>query len=359
MAGYTNPPNRRRLSLLAGLLALAGPAHAESELLGLAGTSPGERAAIVAVCKMGRGAIESLCYANQLAMLARLGRKPDMSPASASQRAAIIAACSNKRNPGERFGCERAQLAAAGLPVRDEAGAGPLHIEFATSAPPTASQRLLTNEQPVSMPFFSLEKWRNERPAMPPARAGAAMRPSELYARVAPSVYIVLASDHAIELAERTAQAQGSAVAVTDRILLTNCHVVTGRPQISLAQQGQTGRATLVYADPGGDRCFLRSDTMPVHPIQGVRRFDDLAVGEPVFSLGAPVGLELSFGEGMVSGLREFEGVRVVQNSAPSWHGSSGGGLFDARGNLVGITTAASSTVPNLNFSIAAEDFWP
>ena len=98
---------------------------------------------------------------------------------------------------------------------------------------------------------------------------------------------------------------------------------------------------------------------MEVHPIRGVRRFEDLHVGESVFSLGTPSGLELSFGEGLVSGLRLNEGVRMIQNSAPSWHGSSGGGLFDARGNLIGITTAGSTTVANMNFSIAAEDFWP
>jgi S1-C subfamily serine protease len=96
-----------------------------------------------------------------------------------------------------------------------------------------------------------------------------------------------------------------------------------------------------------------------LHPIQGVRRFADIRVGEPVFSVGTPIGLERTFGEGIVTGLRQFEGVRIVQNSAPTWHGSSGGGLFDARGNLVGITTAISVAAPNLNFALAAEDFWP
>jgi serine protease Do len=206
--------------------------------------------------------------------------------------------------------------------------------------------------------FFSIEEWRAERPPMQAARGGPPLPPETLYRKAAPSIYVVIASEHAVELSERTPHAQGSAVAITDRILVTNCHVVAGRPQILLSQQGQSDRATLIYADPGGDRCFLKSDHMILHPVQGVRRFDDLHVGEPVFSVGAPVGLEQSLGQGMISGLRQFEGVDLVQNSAPSWHGSSGGGLFDARGNLVGITTAMSATVPNLNFSIAAQDFW-
>jgi len=46
-----------------------------------------------------------------------------------------------------------------------------------------------------------------------------------------------------------------------------------------------------------------------------------------------------------------------VQTSAPISHGSSGGGLFDARGELLGITTFYFAGGQNLNFAVAAEDF--
>ena len=98
---------------------------------------------------------------------------------------------------------------------------------------------------------------------------------------------------------------------------------------------------------------------MTLHPIQGVRRADDIKIGETVYSVGTEAGLERSLGEGIVSGIRQWEGVRIIQNSAPTQHGSSGGGLFDSRGNLVGITTAISAIAAHMNFSIAAEDFWP
>ena len=55
-------------------------------------------------------------------------------------------------------------------------------------------------------------------------------------------------------------------------------------------------------------------------------------------------------------------GVRYVQTSAPISPGSSGGGLFDARGNLVGITTLVfvgkEHLNQSLNFAIAAEMYW-
>jgi hypothetical protein len=360
-------------AILAALLSAFTGARADAPMAGLEGASPGERAAIEALCGSERSTIgRQMCVTNQMVGLARRARKPDLGVATVEQRTQIEKACGGNTIPAERFTCERAQLASAHLPVRDEPGGGPLRVDAVANASPLAPAGAPVRSgspAPAGIPrgesitgfptTFSLDKWRSERPRMPPARSGPPLPPSALYDQISPSVYIVVASDQPVELAERVARAQGSAVAVSERVLLTNCHVIAGRPQIRLTQKGQSGRATLIYADPAGDRCFLKSDEMPVHPIQGIRRFEDLHVGETVFSLGTPSGLELSFGEGLVSGLRQNEGVRLVQNSAPSWHGSSGGGLFDARGNLVGITTAGSTTVANLNFSIAAEDFWP
>jgi len=46
-----------------------------------------------------------------------------------------------------------------------------------------------------------------------------------------------------------------------------------------------------------------------------------------------------------------------VQTSAPKSSGSSGGGLFDTQGNLIGITTFMLKDSQNLNFAIAAEEY--
>ena len=49
---------------------------------------------------------------------------------------------------------------------------------------------------------------------------------------------------------------------------------------------------------------------------------------------------------------------RYLQTTAAISPGSSGGGLFDASGNLVGITTMTLRGTQNINFAIPAEDFW-
>jgi len=74
-----------------------------------------------------------------------------------------------------------------------------------------------------------------------------------------------------------------------------------------------------------------------------------------VYAVGAPEGLEMTLSEGLISGFRDFRGQRVVQTSAPISHGSSGGGLFDEVGGLVGITTFMLGAGQNLNFAILAE----
>jgi len=65
--------------------------------------------------------------------------------------------------------------------------------------------------------------------------------------------------------------------------------------------------------------------------------------------------LELTFSEGVISALRETDGVRMIQTSAPTSPGSSGGGLFDTQGNLIGITTFQLKEGQSLNFALPGE----
>jgi tetratricopeptide (TPR) repeat protein len=86
-----------------------------------------------------------------------------------------------------------------------------------------------------------------------------------------------------------------------------------------------------------------------------LRLSSTLAVGEHVYALGAPEGLELSLSEGLVSSLRSFDGLSFIQTTAPISHGSSGGGLFDGQGSLIGITTFTFKDGQNLNFAIPSD----
>jgi S1-C subfamily serine protease len=181
------------------------------------------------------------------------------------------------------------------------------------------------------------------------------LSPSELFHLLSPSIYAVAVLRHPAQ----AASAQGSAVAVSAREAVTNCHVVAHAQGILLVSGSATLKAQIIAADRKTDRCYLRVANGGLQPVPGVRNYATLAVGETVFTIGSPKGLVNTLGQGLVSGLRRSnDGVEFVQISAPVSPGSSGGGLFDDRGNLIGVTTFTIRDSQNLNFAIAASQFW-
>ena len=195
-------------------------------------------------------------------------------------------------------------------------------------------------------------------PPRPDHVARQPLSPAALYKMVEHSVFVVGAARSVGDARARDI-VQGSAIAIGPHLLLTNCHVVQNRPVIVLLQDHVIYHAKLIGADATEDGCVLESEGAALTPVAGIRPFADVAVGERVFALGAPRSLERTLTEGLVSALRPGDRRNMIQTSAPLSPGSSGGGLFDERGNLLGITTLASlAGSQNLNFAIAASDFW-
>ncbi|MCX7367052.1 MAG: serine protease [Alphaproteobacteria bacterium] len=171
------------------------------------------------------------------------------------------------------------------------------------------------------------------------------LRPEDVFARASPSVFVV-----------KTSTAQGSAVAIGAHELLTNCHVVETNTGATLLREDVRLSARVVSRNVEADRCVLRTET-PLSSWVAVRKYSDVRVGERAFTIGAPLGFELTIAEGIVSSKRTLAPSRLFQTTAPISRGSSGGGLFDAQGNLIGITTFMLKDSQNLNFAIAAEEY--
>jgi S1-C subfamily serine protease len=203
------------------------------------------------------------------------------------------------------------------------------------------------------------------------------LSPAELFQKVSPSVFVVEALDE-----NGKTLVLGSAVAIARDFLITNCHVVENGSSLTVRRGKETWNARLIQAVSTHDLCGLRpkadsqitrafdeqgrvifkNEDSPTGRPSGlflspvnVRPSSDLATGEHVYAIGAPEGLELTFSEGVISALRESEGVHLIQTSAPTSPGSSGGGLFDVRGNLIGITTFQLKEGQSLNFALPGE----
>lgn len=146
----------------------------------------------------------------------------------------------------------------------------------------------------------------------------------------------------------------GKGVAFGDGNVVTNCHVIKGANKLKIRIAGKEHPATLRYSDWDRDVCSL-SVTGLSAPAVVVGNTKTLKVGAKVYAIGAPKGLELTLSDGIVSSLREVEGGRYIQTTAAISPGSSGGGLFDESGALVGLTTFYLSEGQNLNFAVPVE----
>lgn len=134
--------------------------------------------------------------------------------------------------------------------------------------------------------------------------------------------------------------------------VVTNAHVVKNASNISVLHGDKRYRAELSYIDDEFDLALLIVfGILPVSPpSSGVR----LKVGERVFAIGSPLGLENTISEGIISGKRQQNDVLLLQTTAAVSPGSSGGGLFDVEGCFIGVTTFKLVGGENLNFAIDA-----
>ena len=80
---------------------------------------------------------------------------------------------------------------------------------------------------------------------------------------------------------------------------------------------------------------------------------DKLQIGEPIYAVGNPIGfLEGTFSDGLVSGIRALENLKLIQMTAPISEGSSGGPVLNANGEVVGVSTAGVKLGQSLNFAV-------
>ncbi|MGV3607976.1 MAG: S1C family serine protease [Planctomycetaceae bacterium] len=149
--------------------------------------------------------------------------------------------------------------------------------------------------------------------------------------------------------------------------VVTNFHVVEGadRWRVTLADQ-TTWNATPIGVAPDKDLAVLKIDAPPQHlsPIL-VGSSAQLEVGQKVFAIGNPFGLDQTLTTGIISGLgrqirsqtgRNIDGV--IQTDAAINPGNSGGPLLDSHGRLIGVNAAIfspSGTSAGIGFAIPVD----
>lgn len=160
----------------------------------------------------------------------------------------------------------------------------------------------------------------------------------------------------------------GSGVIINeDGYAITNAHVVQGETTL---------KATVWFPEPDGTLRRVVVDDVELvavnshldlalikipHPegkeftFSPIQREERLEVGQPVFAIGNPLGLERTLTQGVIStAQRSFSGLTYIQTDAPINPGNSGGPLFNSRGEVIGITNMGIMGGEALGFAIPA-----
>ncbi|RYD39355.1 MAG: trypsin-like serine protease, partial [Verrucomicrobiaceae bacterium] len=161
--------------------------------------------------------------------------------------------------------------------------------------------------------------------------------------------------------AERTQSALGSGVIVSkEGHIITNHHVIEGMDEIRVQlTDGSIEPAELIGSDKGVDIAVLRVKAKNLQPLpfgdsEGVR------VGQMVFAIGNPFGLQETVTQGIVSAKGRAisdSGVELLQTDAAVNPGNSGGPLLNLRGEIIGINSAIYSRTgawAGISFAIPA-----
>src|SRR6266403_927095 len=166
----------------------------------------------------------------------------------------------------------------------------------------------------------------------------------------------------------RTPSGLGSGFIINeDGFLMTNFHVIEGETEISLEvyhqKDGELERKTykqvrIIAINKFEDLALLKIEDKdaPKFKYVSMGSADALSVGEQVFAIGSPLGLERTVTEGILSTkTRQMQGELYLQTTTQINPGNSGGPLFNMSGEVVGVTNMKITFGEGLGFAIPVE----
>ncbi len=202
-----------------------------------------------------------------------------------------------------------------------------------------------------------------QQAAPAPAAACASSLPA-LYDAVSPAVVTITSiSINPYNVDHRLERALGSGVIIdSSGLILTNSHVVFGRQVLTVTlDDGTALAAKFVGADPIFDVALIKipPPSQGTLPVAKLGDSSSLVVGEEVYVIGNPLGLDQTLSRGIVSAVnRTLPGAAwsltepMIQTDASINPGNSGGPMIDPCGLVVGVTTAILPDAQNIGFAV-------
>lgn len=152
-----------------------------------------------------------------------------------------------------------------------------------------------------------------------------------------------------------TPTSTGSGVIIdSSGVVVTNFHVVADSSslQVKLGNGDEFDNISIIDYDEIRDIVLLKIQGFDLPYVQ-MGNSNSVEVGDDVVVMGAPRGFEQSVTRGIVSAIRDSgNGYRLIQTDAAISPGSSGGGMFNSEGDLIGISVSYIEDAQNINFVI-------
>ena len=176
-------------------------------------------------------------------------------------------------------------------------------------------------------------------------------RVAKLYQKTVSAVVTIYTTSNAYtEKGTAENQGLGSGVLISQNChILTAAHVVDGSSKIKVrTQDGKLRDATVLFSEKSADIALLKLDVLDSElPHATLGDSDVMAVGQNIYAIGSPYGMENSFSSGIVSAFRNFNtlydgtvNIEFIQTDAAINSGNSGGPLFNSNGEVVGIASS-------------------
>jgi len=192
-----------------------------------------------------------------------------------------------------------------------------------------------------------------------------------LFERVDPAVVEIVTSESAVAQGSGRQLAQASGLGsgfliTSDGLIMTAAHVVQIANAVAVRYvTGEIVSATILSSDPQADVALLKAHAVPDGALAvPLGDSDAVHVGDPVYVIGAPYGISHTLTVGHVSGRRTVNdlawgltSVELLQTDAAINQGNSGGPMFNAEGEVIGVVShiiSATGGFAGLGFAVTS-----
>ncbi len=175
------------------------------------------------------------------------------------------------------------------------------------------------------------------------------LTPRQIAQQTLPSTVLLVMTNNITKEAK-----SGSGFFVAEDVIVTNFHVIKETTEGYTKIYGQDKIYEilgLVGVDEKNDLALLKIKNIKGKPLK-LNTDDSIAIGDEVFAVGNPKGLEGTFSQGIVSSIRKTNKDNLLQITASISAGSSGGAILNNKGEVIGVAVGAIESGQSLNFAI-------